>query len=264
MASFGERLAPRLNEMGVGLASRAFSQMRALGPRWYLGPVPIPIVQIYTMQSVAEAKAMAEMGIDRIGVTPSGHGLPGEVSVSLAAEICAAVGNDVMVSAISVDSDLDAIVSMVQAVEPDVLHLCGPPGAVPPDSVMALRERLPGVGIMQAIAIVGEQSVAQALEYAPVSDCLILDSVTPDIEGVGAAGVVHDWAVSRTIVESVTIPVILAGGLSPANVADAIALVDPWGVDSLTHTNRWLTDGGFRKDLDLVAEFAAAARGATA
>ena len=57
--------------------------------------------------------------------------------------------------------------------------------------------------------------------------------------------------------------VILAGGLSPENVAAAIEAVGPWGVDSLTHTNRLLPDGTFRKDLDRVGAFVAAARAAT-
>lgn len=221
-----------------------------------------PTIQIYTLQDVGEATAVAALGIDRIGITPARRGLPGEISASLAREIADAVRDTATVCALSVDSDPEAIVAMVEAVRPDVLHLCGPPGAVSPDAVTSLRGRLPGVGIMQAIAVVGEESVAEARAYASVSDCLILDSVGSDVEGVGAAGVVHDWQVSRRIVDAVTVPVILAGGLSPDNVADAIAAVGPWGVDSLTHTNRRLADGGFRKDLDLVAKFAEAARSA--
>ena len=57
--------------------------------------------------------------------------------------------------------------------------------------------------------------------------------------------------------DTVRVPVILAGGLSPENVRDAIRAVRPWGVDSLTHTNRPLPDGGFRKDIDRVAAFVA-------
>lgn len=221
-----------------------------------------PIVQIYTIQTVAEARAVAALGVDRIGVTPATRGLPGEISVSLATSIVDSIRDDAIVSALSVDTAPDVIVSMVEAVQPHVLHLCGPPGAVPPEEVAVLRGRLEGIEIMQAIAVVGEEAVAAAIAYADVSDSLILDSVSPDIEGVGAAGVVHDWNTSRRIVESVDIPVILAGGLSPENVADAISAVGPWGVDSLTHTNQPLPGGGFRKDLDAVAAFAAAARAA--
>ena len=65
-----------------------------------------------------------------------------------------------------------------------------------------------------------------------------------------------------TVNESVHIPVILAGGLSPENVADAIRAVGPWGVDSLTHTNHFLPGGGFRKDPQRIQAFVTAARGA--
>jgi phosphoribosylanthranilate isomerase len=164
--------------------------------------------------------------------------------------------------ALSVDSELDQIVAMVRRVRPDILHLCGPSGAVDPLAVEALRSKIPETPIMQAIAVTGPQAIQSALEYAAVADYLILDSVAPGIDGIGAAGTVHDWAVSASIVEAVDVPVILAGGLSPGNVSAAVAAVNPWGVDSLTHTNRALASGGFRKDLELVRRFADAARGA--
>ena len=55
--------------------------------------------------------------------------------------------------------------------------------------------------------------------------------------GVGATGRIHDWRISRKIVESVSIPVILAGGLTPENVPQAIQAVYPAGVNSNTSTN---------------------------
>jgi phosphoribosylanthranilate isomerase len=113
---------------------------------------------------------------------------------------------------------------------------------------------------MQAIAVTGAEAIHVARSYEPVADYLILDSVDAEVPGVGAAGVVHDWEVSAAIVAAVDVPVILAGGLSPENVGEAIAAVNPWGVDSLTFTNRSTEDGGFRKDLDRVGAFVAAAR----
>jgi phosphoribosylanthranilate isomerase len=62
-------------------------------------------------------------------------------------------------------------------------------------------------------------------------------------------------------VEQSNIPVILAGGLSPENVADAIQQVRPWGVDSLTKTNEPLGGGKFRKDLERVKMFVENAKG---
>jgi len=224
----------------------------------------VPRVQIYTTQTPEEAVALADLGIDHVGVTPSNRGLPGEVDLARGAEICAAVSGLATTVALSVDSELDQIVAMVRRVRPDILHLCGPTGAVDPLRVEALRSNLPETPIMQAIAVTGPQAIQLALEYATVADYLILDSVAPGIDGIGAAGTVHDWAVSASIVAAVDVPVILAGGLSPENVSRAIAAVNPWGVDSLTHTNRALASGGFRKDLDLVRRFADAARGAQA
>jgi len=221
------------------------------------------IVQIYTAQSPAEAVALAQLGVDRVGITPADRGLPGEVSLDVAAEVVAAVGSRATTSALTVASDQAEILEMVDRVRADVLHLCAPTGSVPPEAVDTLRGLLPGdIEVMQAIAVADERAVDVAVAYAPFVDVILLDSVTDDVEGIGAAGVTHDWSVSRRIVETVDIPVVLAGGLSAANVAEAVAAVRPWGVDSLSHTNRPHPDGGFRKDLDAVEAFLTAARGA--
>ena len=108
---------------------------------------------------------------------------------------------------------------------------------------------------MQAISVEDMSAVKFAKEYEDVSDYFILDTSTSLVKGVGASGKVHDWNVSKAIVDSVKIPVVLAGGLSPENVREAIERVKPWGVDSLTHTNKTLDDGNFVKDIIKVREF---------
>ena len=218
-------------------------------------------IQIYTMQSIKEAHNVIALGVDHVGLTPGDYGLPGEVSFEMARAIVDAVGDSTTCVALSVDSNLDAIVAMVEAVQPDILHLCGLANVLDPEAVRRLRLRIPGVPIMQAISVAGPEAVGVALSYQEVAEYLILDTQAPDIAGIGASGVTHDWAISREIVQQSRIPVILAGGLSPENVAEAIRTVKPWGVDSLTHTNQLLPDGGFRKDLLRVHQFAMAARG---
>ena len=84
-----------------------------------------------------------------------------------------------------------------------------------------------------------------------------MDTDIESYTGIGATGSTHDWNVSRKIVAAVNIPVILAGGLSPANVADAINLVRPWCVDSFTHTNK--TNSKY-KDSDKIQQFITSAR----
>lgn len=222
------------------------------------------ITQLYTMQSVTEALACAGLGVDHLGLTPVQDGLPGEIPVRLVREIVEAVGDRARCVVLTVSTDPAAIVELVEATRPSILHLCPLREATTPALVADLRRRLPGLPIMQAVSVTGPESVAEARAYAEVADYLILDTQAPDIAGIGASGATHDWAVSREIVRSVRVPVILAGGLSPENVADAVRAVRPWGVDSLTHTNEPLAGGGFRKDLVRARAFVEAARAASA
>jgi phosphoribosylanthranilate isomerase len=207
------------------------------------------------MQTIDEALAVVALGVDHIGVTPSKIGLPGEVDFTTARAILDSIGNSAVGIALTVESNLDSIETMVQEVHPDILHLCGPENKLSPNDISTLKKSLPDLPIMQAVSVAGPEALDVALAYQKVADYLILDTQTQDIAGIGASGKTHDWNISREIVQKVHIPVILAGGLSPDNVAEAIKVVQPWGVDSLTHTNRQLPGGGFRKDLDRIRQF---------
>jgi phosphoribosylanthranilate isomerase len=101
--------------------------------------------------------------------------------------------------------------------------------------------------------VVDANNVATAQSYDGVADMLLLDSHRPGDRQIGALGVTHSWDIDRTIVESVGIPVIVAGGLGPDNVVEAIAAVRPAGVDSKTRTDK--NDGSHSKDLQKVKQF---------
>jgi phosphoribosylanthranilate isomerase len=211
---------------------------------------------------------MVDLGVDHIGVAPAGQGVPAEVQAEDARQWFAALPPHVLGSALTVLSDLDAIAAMATAVNPHILHLCPDTYAISPDEQQRLRKRLPaGMRIMKAIEVGGPETAAAALEaaerFAPVSDFLLLDSAAPDVPGIGAAGVVHDWDISARIVERVSgeVPVILAGGLDPDNVAESIRHVRPAGVDSFSRTN---LSRSRRKDLDLVGRFVQETRRAAA
>ena len=207
------------------------------------------------MQTPAEAQAIAALGVDHLGITPSERGLPGEIDFETARTIVEAIKGQATSVALTVETDLAAIEAMVKVVQPDILHLCGLEGTVPPAAVVELRARLPDLPLMQAISVAGPEAVELALAYQEVAGYLILDTQDPTIDGIGASGKTHDWGISREIVRRSRVPVILAGGLSPENVAEAIRIVQPWGVDSLSHTNRPLPGGGFRKDIERVRQF---------
>ena len=92
---------------------------------------------------------------------------------------------------------------------------------------------------------------------------LVLGEEQPVAGHVGITGKVCDWEVARDLVIQSPIPVILAGGLSPENVAEGVCLTAPAGVDTCTATNL-LDDSGkpirFRKDPEKVRRFVAACR----
>jgi phosphoribosylanthranilate isomerase len=83
--------------------------------------------------------------------------------------------------------------------------------------------------LIKQLAVTGRESIEQAELYSSLVDAILLDTKTKDC--MGGTGVVHDWDISREIVARVKKPAILAGGLNPANVLDAIAKVAPYAVD---------------------------------
>ncbi|MBU6473732.1 MAG: phosphoribosylanthranilate isomerase, partial [Alphaproteobacteria bacterium] len=95
---------------------------------------------------------------------------------------------------------------------------------------------------------------------ARLADYLILDSGSTKSPVTGATGQPHDWNISARIVAESPVPVVLAGGLSPENVAEAVRIVRPWAVDSFTRTDRPGQRGV--KDPERVRAFARNARAA--
>ena len=148
---------------------------------------------------------------------------------------------------------------MANEVQPHAVHLAARNLAI--EDLAQVRERLQGIKIMAAIPVTGPTAVEDARERSAFADYLLLDSVAnSDSDITGVSGMTHDWSISRQIVEAVSIPVILAGGLSADNVADAIEAVGPWGVDSYTHTNH--PGDRMNKDLTQVRAFVSNARNA--
>ena len=96
-----------------------------------------------------------------------------------------------------------------------------------------IRTALPMVKLVQVIHVLDETSVEAALHIATKVDAILLDSGNPNLEvkELGGTGRVHNWEWSKTIREEVEIPVFLAGGLNPTNVREAIAYVQPFGLD---------------------------------
>lgn len=216
------------------------------------------IVQVYAVKSVEEMHMCIDAGLDRWGLAVGKKGImPGELNFEKTRQIFKATPSPYPKMALTIDTNIDDLVEIVTETKPDLFHLCGDIKKLPPEGVRELRKRIPSTGIIQAIPITGKESIDIALSYENVSDILFLDSVDPNVVGIGIAGKVHDWSISRKIVELVKKPCILAGGLSAENVANAIRAVHPWGVDSNTHT---CFPGTWDKDPDKMRRFNQAAK----
>jgi phosphoribosylanthranilate isomerase len=215
------------------------------------------LVQIYEVQTPEEARALASLGVDHIGVLVGDGAFPRELSIAQANAIFAAVSAGKKRVALSLSADPEAVARIARETRPDIIQLQAALQDFSVEMTRAFRNRFPEIPIMRAIPVIDEASIEVARSYQGVADFLLLDSYDPGTRQFGALGRAHDWNISRQIVDNVGIPVILAGGLGPENVAEAIAAVHPAGVDSKTKTDR---ADGTGKDIAKVRVFVTAAR----
>jgi phosphoribosylanthranilate isomerase len=167
-----------------------------------------------------------------------------------ARSIVAAVPPYVSTVMVTTLSDPAAIEELIGIVPVAALQLHG---AVVPEALSRLRRSCGWIKLIKTIQVTGPESIEEADRWQGHADALLLD--TKGQGDIGGTGRVHDWGLSRQIREAVTVPVILAGGLFPENVAAAVSAVHPFAVD----VNSGVTDAT-RKDPSKVARFIASAR----
>lgn len=219
------------------------------------------MIQIYSIQTVEEALQCVQAGAEAIGVAvATGANLPAEVPEATCAEIFAALEGRAQRVLLVVTQTEEETVEYVRRLQPDILQLCGNLLPATPELAAQCRAVRPGLRVLQAVGVDGQEAIDRAKYFAGFCDMLILDSIAPGIAGIGAAGRTHDWSIDAEIVRSVPCPVVLAGGLDAENVRAAIEAVRPWGVDSFTRTSDRLPDGGSRKNIEKVRAFVQAAR----
>lgn len=170
-------------------------------------------------------------GADAIGLVgpmPSG---PGVISDAQIREIAASVPPPIATFLLTSETNPESVLAHVLKTGVNTVQLVD--DAMPTEVYDALRSTVPAVRIVQVIHVVGSASIDVSLKVAQHVDALLLDSGNPSaaVRELGGTGRVHDWSVSRAIVEQAPCPVFLAGGLNASNVADAVRDVQPFGVD---------------------------------
>jgi len=212
-------------------------------------------IKICCIQSEGEARLAVGQGADALGLVGTMPSGPGPIDDELIAAIAARVPPPVATFLLTSETEADAIIAHARRCRTNTLQLVD---RVAAEVYPRLRRALPGIKLVQVIHVAGEKSVDEAIAAAAHADALLLDSGQPHaaIRVLGGTGRVHDWAVSRRIVEAASCPVFLAGGLRADNVGAAIAAVRAFGVDVCTGVRR----ADYALDPEKLEAFVAAVR----
>jgi phosphoribosylanthranilate isomerase len=188
------------------------------------------VLKVCCIASIAEAEMAVRAGAAALGLVAQMPSGPGPIPEQLIAEIAAAVPPPIATFLLTSHTEPGPIILQHRRCRTNTIQLTD---ALRADAYPVLRAELPGVKLVQVIHVAGADALEEARAVAPHVDALLLDSGNPklQVKELGGTGRVHDWQVSRRIVETVSRPVFLAGGLNPQNVGGAVAMVRPFGVD---------------------------------
>lgn len=189
-----------------------------------------PRVKICCIRTPEEAALAIECGASAVGLVSAMPSGPGVVDEETIAKIAVTVPPPIATFLLTSEHSPTAIVAQQRRCRTNTLQLCD---HLPSEAYPHLRAELPGIALVQVVHVFGEESVEYAISAAEHVDALLLDSgnLSLPVKELGGTGRVHDWKLSRRIREAVPVPIFLAGGLRPENVVDAIAAVQPFGLD---------------------------------
>lgn len=221
-------------------------------------------VKICGITSKEDIRLCVEAGVNAVGfVVEYPIDVPWNLDREKARELMRAVPPFVS-RVIVVGDDPEHIVQLAQYLRPHAVQLHGmEPFSVTAQIVSTLRALC--VPVIKALRFSAETGRCAFSSDAPLDaalliekagvDALLLDSVS-DARPAGTGRSI-DWGIAREIRAAVNLPLILAGGLHAGNVGEAVATVEPYGVDAISGVE----DPVGRKDPRKVRAFVEAARG---
>lgn len=216
------------------------------------------LVQVAGVIDMAEAALLGEEGVDWLGFPLRLTVNDEDLTEAEAVQVIAGIPAPHKGVLITYETEVGDISAFCRKLGVDIVQLHA---EVPVEQLRALRETRPDLGVLKSLVVRGDNTAALAATVeatAPYVDMYITDTFNPATGAEGATGLTHDWAISAELVRRSPRPVMLAGGLTPSNVAEAIARVRPAAVDA--HTGLEGADG--RKDRNKVRGFVAQARSA--
>ena len=207
-------------------------------------------VKVCGVTTPEDLRAVERAGADAIGfIADVPVDTPRSVTLDDAADLVDATPPFLTTTLVTMPDSAASATAAVDAVGPDAIQVHGD---LPAGDLRSLRESVPA----RVIAAVDAADPDRVRAVAPAVDAVLMDSV--DESGAGGTGETHDWAATAEVAAGVDAPVVLAGGLTPDNVAEAVETVRPFAVDVASGVERT----GGRKDHDAVDAFVANAAAA--
>jgi phosphoribosylanthranilate isomerase len=206
-------------------------------------------VKICGLSDEEGVDAALDAGADFLGFVffpPS----PRNVALDRAASLAARAGGRALVAALTVDADDALLLAIARMLRPDLLQLHGREA---PERVDAIRAatKLP---VMKVISVASAADLGRAARY-PAADRLMFDAQAPkEATRPGGYGIAFDWSILDGFASDR--PWLLAGGLNPANVREALRQTNAPGVD----VSSGVESAPGRKDPALIRAFVQAVR----
>ena len=209
-------------------------------------------VKICGLRDVAMLDAAVDAGASYVGLVffPKS---PRNVTIEKAAVVAAAAPIGVAKVALVVNASNDDLDAITQQVPLDILQLHG---SESPERVSDIKARY-GLPVMKAVGVADEGDLKSLSEYAEVADQILVDAKPPkNADLPGGNGLAFDWRLIAG--RRWPVPWMLAGGLNPENVAEAIALTGATQVD----VSSGVESAPGVKDAALISAFCKAAQSA--
>ncbi len=186
------------------------------------------LVKICGIRTLDEANSAIDSGADALGFHVELEHSRCPIDPVSAAKIIGALPAKVSSVVVTTLDNADAIINTADKTGTSTVQLQADVSA---DVIRELKKRRPHLKVWRAVHVMDDSAMSNVKKYENLVDRILLDSMDKKTGARGGTGRTHDWTVSRKVVESASVPVILAGGLNPENVAEAVRSVKPYMVD---------------------------------
>ena len=187
-------------------------------------------VKVCCIQSVEEARRAIEAGADALGLVAAMPSGPGPIPDPLISEILSQLPKSICTVLLTSETGVDGILRHLERCPAEVVQVVRDIGS---SALQELKDARADVAWMQVVHVDSSAALERAKLVCEIADAILLDSGQPQAKTptLGGTGQTHDWTISKAIVDAMSIPVVLAGGLRPTNIASALSDVAPAGFD---------------------------------